>query len=253
MSRLLIAFLLVCLSTLGQAAELKVLTAGAFKPVLMALKPDFEKKTGHTLVIDNDTAGALQKRIAGGEVFDVVISSPSTLKALQASHLSSQHLPVGVARVAIGVAVRRGEPLPDISSVQAFRKMLSDARRIALIDPASGGSSGIYLAGLFEQWGLAASLRDKSVLVMGGLVAQKLVDGLADVALHQISEILAVPEAVLVGPIPAEIQNYTSYAAAVSSRTGQLQAALVLQAALQSPEIRAILQAKGMEPAPSIP
>ena len=80
---------------------------------------------------------------------------------------------------------------------------------------------------------MSASLRDKSVLVMGGLVAQKLVDGSADVALHQISEILAVPEAVLVGPIPAEIQNYTSYGAAVSSRTGQLQAALALQAALQ--------------------
>ena len=138
MSKLLSAFLLVCLSTLCQAAELKVLTAGAFKPVLVALKPDFEKKTGHTLVIDNDTAGGLQKRIAGGEVFDVVISSPSSLKALQASHLFSQHLPVVVARVAIGVAVRRGDPLPDISSVPAFRKMLSDARRIALINPKPG-------------------------------------------------------------------------------------------------------------------
>ena len=244
MPRLLIAFL-ACLATLAQAEELKVLTAGAFKPVLMALKPDFEKKTGHSLVVDNDTAGALQRRIAGGEVFDLVISSPSSLKALQAK-LGAQ-APVPVARVAIGVAVRKGEPLPDISSVAAFRKMLLDARRIALIDPAAGGSSGIYLAQLFEQWGVAATLRAKSVLVPGGLVAQKVVDGSADVALHQISEILAVPDAVLVGPLPAEIQNYTSYAAAASAGTRSPQAAQDLLAALRSAELRAILQTKGMQ------
>lgn len=244
MLRLLFAFL-ACLATGVQAEEIKVLSAGAFKPVLMALKPDFEKKTGHVLQVDNDTAGALQRRIAGGEAFDLVISSPASLRALQ-DKLWAQ-APVPVARVAIGVAVKRGAPLPDISSVAAFKKALLDARRIALIDPASGGSSGIYLAQLFEQWGMAAPLRDKSVLVPGGLVALKLVDGSADLALHQISEILAVPEAVLVGPLPAEIQNYTSYAAAASASTRKGQAVRELLAALQSAEVRSVLQDKGMQ------
>lgn len=246
MLRLLFGCLALCLSTLAQAEAIKVLTAGAFKPVLMALKPEFERKTGHSLEVDNDTAGALQRRIAGGEVFDLVISSPSSLKAMQ-DKLSAQRPPAPVARVAIGVAVRRGASMPDISSVDAFKRMLLDAQRIALIDPASGGSSGIYLARLFEQWGMAAPLRDKSVLVRGGLVAQKLVDGSADVALHQISEILAVPDAVLVGPIPAEIQNYTSYAAAASASTRQTKAVEDLLAALQSADTRQILQAKGMQ------
>lgn len=250
MPRFFLALCLVCASHLAQAAELKVLTAGAFKPVLMALQPEFEQRTGHRLVILNDTAGALQRRIAGGEVFDAVVSTPASLKTLQASHLSAQKPPVPVARVAIGVAVRQGAPLPDISSVAAFRKMLQDTPRLALIDPASGGSSGIYLARLFEQWGIAGTLREKLVLVQGGLVAQKVVDRSADVALHQISEILAVPGAVLVGPIPAEIQNYTVYAAAASATTAQPQAVAELLAALASPQLRSVLQAKGMEAAP---
>ncbi len=250
MSRFFLALWLVCASHLAHAVELKVLTAGAFKPVLVALQPEFEQRTGHRLLIVNDTAGALQRRIAGGEVFDVVVSSPASLKALQASHLSPQQAPVPVARVAIGVAVRQGAPLPDISSVAAFRKLLQDTPRLAMIDPASGGSSGIYLARLFEQWGITAALREKLVLVNGGLVAQKLVDRSADVALHQISEILAVPGAVLVGPIPAEIQNYTVYAAAASATTAQAQAVAELLAALASPQLRTVLQAKGMEAAP---
>lgn len=247
MTRWLIALTLLATTLLGQAAELKVLTAGAFKPVLLALKPDFEARTGHRLVVDNDTAGGLQRRIASGESFDVVISSPASLKPLQATHLSAQSPPLAVARVAIGVAVPAGAPLPDISSTEAFRKLLQQARRIALIDPASGGSSGIYLNQLFERWGIAEQIRAKAVLVSGGLVAQKLVDGSADVAIHQISEILAVPQAVLVGPLPAEIQNYTHYAAAISAQTTQAQAAQALLAALQAPQAQQVLKTKGME------
>lgn len=247
-SRWLLTLTLCTHCLICQAEDLRVLTAGAFKPVLLALQPDFEARTGHRLLVDNDTAGGLQRRIAAGEAFDVVISSPSSLKALQATHLSATQPPVPVARVAIGVAVRRGEPLPDISTVAAFQKLLLETPRLALIDPASGGSSGIYLAGLFEQWGLARPLREKSVLVMGGLVAAKVADRSADVALHQISEILAVPGVQLVGPIPAEIQNYTHYSAAVSASTGKHRAVADLLAALQSPGLRSLLQAKGMDP-----
>ena len=80
---------------------------------------------------------------------------------------------------------------------------------MAYIDPAAGGSSGVYLAQLFEQLGIAQQLKAKSVLVPGGLVAERVVNGQADIALHQISEILAVPGAALVGPIPLEVQYYT--------------------------------------------
>ncbi|HEX2543414.1 MAG TPA: substrate-binding domain-containing protein, partial [Ramlibacter sp.] len=103
------------------AADLKVLSAGAFKPVLVALQPVFEQQTGHRLVVENDTAGALQKRVVAGEAFDVVFSSPASLQAMaQAGRLANEPA-LPLARVAIGVAVRKGAALPDISSVDAFR------------------------------------------------------------------------------------------------------------------------------------
>jgi molybdate transport system substrate-binding protein len=229
------------------AAELKVLTAGAFKPVVVALQPEFERQTGHRLKVDNDTAGGLQKRIGGGEAFDVVFSSPSSLQPLQQAGKVAAGTPRPLARVAIGVAVKRGAPLPDIATVEAFRNMVLQARSVAYIDPAAGGSSGIYLDQLFERWGIAPQVRAKAVLVPGGLVAERVVSGAADVAIHQVSEILAVPDAVLVGTIPAEIQNYTVYAGATSSSTQQAEAAKALLEFLASPAADAVLQAKGME------
>jgi molybdate transport system substrate-binding protein len=143
--------------------------------------------------------------------------------------------------------VRKGAPLPDISSVDAFRSMLVNARSVAYIDPASGGSSGVYLDRLFQQWGIAPQIRAKAVLVPGGLVAARVVDGSAEVAIHQISEILAVPDAVLVGPLPAEIQNYTAYGAALSAKTTKVGAARQLLEALHGARVAEILKAKGME------
>jgi molybdate transport system substrate-binding protein len=245
--RLLAALACTLAACAASAADLKVLTAGAFKPVVLALQPAFERDTGHRLVIENDTAGALQKRVTGGEAFDVVFSSPASLQAMaQAGRLVNEP-PLPLAKVAIGVAVKQGVPLPDISTVDAFRASLLAAPRVAYIDPAAGGSSGIYLDRLFERWGIAPQVRAKAVLVPGGLVAQKVVDGSADLAIHQISEILAVPGAVLVGPIPAEIQNYTVYAGAVSAGSGNNAAARELLAALRSGKAAEILKAKGME------
>lgn len=247
LARFLLALACTLAAHAAAAAELKVLTAGAFKPVLVALQPEFERRTGHRLHIENDTAGALQRRVAAGEAFDVVFSSPSSLQAMaQAGRLSNEPA-LPLARVAIGVAVRKGAPLPEIRTVEAFRALLLNARSVAYIDPAAGGSSGIYLDRLFERWGIAPQVRAKAVLVPGGLVATRVVDGSAEVAIHQISEILAVPDAVLVGPLPAEIQNYTVYAGALAAATKEAAAARELLAALRGPEAAQVLGAKGME------
>jgi molybdate transport system substrate-binding protein len=246
-ARLLAALACTLLAQLASADELKILSAGAFKPVLVALQPTFERDTGHKLVIENDTAGGLQKRITGGEAFDLVFSSPASLQPMaQAGKLTSE-APLPLARVAIGVAVRKGAPLPDISTVDAFRKLLLEARSVAYIDPAAGGSSGIYLDRLFERWGIAPQVRAKAVLVPGGLVAMRVVDGSAEVGIHQISEIMAVPDAVLVGPLPAEIQNYTVYAGALSAETKKAAAARELLAALRGPKAAEVLKTRGME------
>ena len=242
----LLLFLSLTIGT-ATAADIKVLTAGAYKPVLLAMQADFEKQTGHILKIENDTAGALQKRIAAGEAFDVTVLPPAAAQQLTKDGKLLDGSARRLARVAIGVAVKNGAPAPDISSVSAFQNALLSARAVAYIDPVAGGSSGIYLSQLFEKWGMADRIKAKAVLVPGGLVAERVVNGQADIAIHQISEILAVPGATLVGPIPAEIQNYTVYTGSVSATATDAGAARALLDMLAGAGAATVLKARGME------
>jgi molybdate transport system substrate-binding protein len=230
------------------AAEIKVLTAGAYKPVVATLAPGFEQRTGHKVLIDSGTAGQLTKRIADGESFDLAVITPAAIKQLADAGKVRGDTAAPVARVGIGVAVKSGAPFPDISSVAAFQKALLSARAIAYSDPAAGGSSGIYLDKLFDKMGIATQVRAKAVLVPGGLVAQRLETGEADIAIHQISEILPVTGATLVGPLPPEIQNFTVYTAAVSSNSPNAAAAAEFLSLWRGAEAAMVLKAKGMEP-----
>jgi molybdate transport system substrate-binding protein len=254
MIRRLLAFLLLPITAslaapAAQAATIKVLTAGAFKQVVVALVPEFEQRTGHKVEVQNDTAGALSKRIGDGEAFDVAVITPAALQALAGQgHVAPAGI-VPLAKVAIGVAVKAGAPRPEVGTVEQFRQAVLNARKVAYIDPASGGSSGIYLNGLFERMGIADQVRAKAVLVPGGLVATRLVSGEADLAIHQISEILPVTGATLVGPLPEAIQNYTTYAGAVSSRAAHAEAAQAFLATLGGPLAAQTLRATGMSPA----
>lgn len=233
----------------AEAAEIKVLTSGAYKPVVVALVPVFEKATGHKVTVDNDTAGALVRRVEGGETFDVLALTPGGLTDLAKKGRVMAEPPVALAKVGIGVAVKEGAKAPDIATTDAFRHALLGATKVAMIDPAAGGSSGIYLAGLFERWGIADAIKAKAVLVPGGLVATRVVSGEADLAIHQISEILAVKGAVLVGPLPAEIQNYTVYAGGISTAAKEPDAARAFLKVLSGPDAAAVLSVKGMQPA----
>ena len=251
-ARPLLATICFSAATPATAADIKVLTAGAYKPVILALQADFEAQTGHRLKIENDTTGALQRRVSGGEAFDVLVITPGALAQLvQAGKVvdgsKNEGATRSLARVAIGVAVKSGAALPDISTVGTFQNALLAARAVAYIDPVAGGSSGIYLSQLFEKWGMAERIKAKAVLVPGGLVAQRVVNGQADIAIHQISEILAVPGATLVGPIPAEIQNYTVYAGGVSMAAAEPAAARALLDLLAGPAAATVLKSKGME------
>ncbi|ARQ00272.1 molybdate ABC transporter substrate-binding protein [Pseudorhodoplanes sinuspersici] len=230
----------------ASAAELKILTAGAMKQVVLALQPDFEKQ-GHKLVVDNDTAGALLKRIENGEAFDIAVVTPGVVDQLAAKGKLVSATKTNLARVAIGVMVRPGAPLPNISSVDAFKQALMDAKSVAYIDPASGGSSGIYLDKLFEKMGIADAVRAKAKLKRGGYVADLLVSGDAELGIHQISEIVPVKGVALVGPLPPEIQNYTTYAGAISSTTKDAAAAKAFIELLAGPAGGAVLREKGMD------
>jgi len=238
-----------CMSSTAIAAEIKVLTAGAFKQVVLALVPDFEKQSGHKVVVDNDTAGALKKRIEGGEAFDVAVITPAVVDDLAARGKIIRGSKVNLATVGVGVVVKEGAPKPDVSTVEAFKKMLLTAKSVAYIDPASGGSSGIYIDKLLERLGIADQVRAKAKLKKGGHVADLIVSGEAEVGLHQISEIVPVKGASLIGPLPKEIQNTTTYAAGLSTTTKNKDAAQALIKTLSGPAAAAVLKSKGMDPA----
>jgi molybdate transport system substrate-binding protein len=233
----------------ASAAELKVLTAGAFRQVVVALVPAFEKQSGNTVVVENDTAGGLQKKIEGGEAFDVAVITPAVLKELTASGKIAAGSSVNVASVGVGVVVKEGAAKPDISTVEAFKSALLAAKSVAYIDPASGGSSGIYIDKLLERLGIADQIRPKAKLKKGGHVADLIVSGEAELGLHQISEIVPVKGAALVGPLPTEIQNTTTYAAGLSASTQNKAAAQALMQVFSGAEAAAVLKSKGMEPA----
>ena len=246
---LLLVGLLILGANSATAADIKVLTAGAYKQVILALQPDFETQTGHKLIVDNATTGQLVKRIDGGEAFDVVVAPPKAIDELTRKGKVAAGSRVLLARVGIGVVVREGAPKPDISSVEAFKKALLNAKSVAYIDPASGGSSGIYLAGLFEKLGIANDLKPKAKLINGGYVAEHIAKGEAEIGIHQISEIVPVKGVTLVGPLPEQIQNYTVYAAGVGATAPAGAAAAALIKTLSSPAAAAVLKSRGMAPA----
>ena len=233
------------------AAEIKVLTAGAFKQVLLALVPDFEKQTGHKVTLQNDTVGALTKRIEGGEVFDLAVLTPAAVDDLASKGKFVAGSRANLARVGVGVVVKDGMPKPDIGSVEAFKKALLAAKSVAYIDPAAGGSSGIYVSGLLDKLGIAAEVKAKAKLIHGGAVAEHIAQGEAELGIHQISEILPVKGITLVGPLPAEIQNYTVYAAGLGANGKESDAAKALLNALSGPAAADVLKSKGMQPAGS--
>src|SRR5664280_2362809 len=245
----LIAGALSLAVSVANAAEVKVLSAGAFKQVVLALVPEYQRQTGNTVTVENGTTGQLKKRIDGGEAFDIVVITPAVIDEMIAIGKVAAGSEVKLAGVGIGVVVKEGAPKPDISTVEKFKQALLAAKSVAYIDPASGGSSGIYVDKLLVKLGIAEQIKPKAKLKQGGHVADLIVSGEAELGIHQISEIVPVKGAALVGPLPKEIQNTTTYAAGLSASAKDKDAAKELIEYLSGPDAAAVLKSKGMEPA----
>ena len=240
------------MSQIAKSAEIKVVSGGAFKQVLTALAAQYEKESGNTLDITYQTVGQHLALIRDGkEEFDVAVLTPEAIDSLAKEGKVVPGTRADLAKVGVGVAVKAGAPLPDIGTVDAFKKTLLAAKSVAYIDPKAGGSSGIYVAGLLDRLGIADQVNAKAKLIHGGAVADHIADGEAEIGVHQISEILPVAGVTLVGPLPAEIQNFTVYSAGVSTTAKDAATARALVKFLSGPHALPIIKAKGMEPAPS--
>jgi molybdate transport system substrate-binding protein len=252
MRTLVVAALLAGLSATSMghtayAAEIKVLSAGAMRGVVDALLPEFEKATGHKVTVENATAGVLAKRIEDGEAFDVAIVTATVVDGLLAKGKLAAGSRLDLAKVGMGVAVKAGAPLPDIKTVDAFKRTLLDAKSVAYINPKAGGTTGVFFEQLIEKLGIADQVRAKAKLKDGGYVADLVASGEAEIGVHVISEIVPVKGAVLVGPLPAEIQTTTTYAGASSLGTSNAEAAKALIQFIAGPASVPVLKAKGMD------
>ena len=228
------------------ARALKVLSGGAYKAVVLVAVPVFERATGHKVAVDNDTVGALVRRIGGGEPFDIAIVTRAALDSLAQQGKVEPGVRTDLAKVGVGVMVKDGTPAPDVSTVEAFKRALLNAKSIAYIDPESGGSSGIYLAKLLERLELAEQVCGKTRLKRGGHVSDLILSGEAELGIHQMSEIVSTAGITLAGPLPADIQNYTTYAAGIGTAVRDRAAAQALIGTLAGPVVAPILAARGM-------
>jgi molybdate transport system substrate-binding protein len=234
----------------ANAAEIKALISTALKAPFEEIAAQFEKTTGHKVTAAYGPTGGLAKRIADGEAADMVVLGSQTSELMQQGKLAAGSN-TDIARGMIGAGVMKGAPKPDISSEAAFKAALLSAKSIAVTDPASGGGSGVYFGKLFDQMGLAQTLKPKLKLAAGGpngYAATFVARGEAEFALQPIPELMAVPGIEIVGPLPGAFQNVTTYTASIPVSAKEADAAKALIKALAAPSSAAIYRAKGLEP-----
>lgn len=250
-SRSRIAALLAALALLvpagrAGAAELKVLSTPALREAWHELQPKFEA-SGHKLTLVLGTSGGIAKRVAEGEAGDVIISTSSGIEGLARDGKVAAGTIGPVAKSQVGLAVLKGAPRPDISTPEALKQTLLGAKAVAYSDPAGGGASGIHLAKVLERLGIAQQVNARAKLGRAVPNALAVVRGEADIAVQQLPELLAVPGVEVVGPLPGDFQNTTTFSAAVLTTSKDPAAAKTLVDFLRSPETAAVLKAKGFE------
>lgn len=205
----------------------------------------FERETGARLALRIGPTNSFRADINTGSAFDLAILTAAAIDEFSANGRIVAGSRVDIARSCIGVTVPPGAPVPDIATVAQFRNTLLAAPSIVF---TGQGASGQHFARLLPQLGIEAEVRAKA-LVTEGLVATRVVTGEIALGIQQLSEILAVPDAVLVGPIPQELQAYTMFSAGIgaSARDPALGRALI--ARLTARETRSLAIVKGLEPA----
>jgi molybdate transport system substrate-binding protein len=198
-------------------SKIKVMSAGAVEGPVSELAPEFTRASGHEVELSFNTVGALKERFAGGEQADVIILSFPVIEALDKEGRFAAGSRADLGRASCGVAVRDGMMMPNIATVDGFKRMLKFAGSIAANDPAHGGSSGIYLHDLLKRMDLYDEVKSKLVLCKTGReCALALIRGDAEIGITFTSEFVAVPGTRVVGTFPKEIEYVNGYAGAIA-------------------------------------
>ncbi|MBQ0960035.1 substrate-binding domain-containing protein [Ideonella sp. 4Y11] len=233
------------------AAEIRVVTSGAFTEAYKQLIPIYEQATGHTVISSfgasiGNAPDSIPSRFARGEVFDLVILSEGGLEALVKAGQVQPGSRIDLARSKIGAAVRKGTPRPDISTVEALKKTLLDAKSVAY----SASASGTYLSTeLFPKLGVAERLKETGQRILSERVGAVVARGDAELGFQQVSELIYFKELDFIGTLPEEVQQTIFFSAGLVKGSKEAEWAAHLARFLSSAAVAEIVRATGLEPA----
>jgi molybdate transport system substrate-binding protein len=234
-------------TTSVQAAEVKALITTAMNEAIIVLVPQFEKATGHKVTVSYDPSGGLARRLRGGEFADMIlVASPELDKLIAEGKVVNR---VDVSRTGIAIAVKKGAPKPDVSTPEALKRALLNAKSVGHTAPAGGGITALHLLRTFEKLGIAKEVAAKTKLAAGGpngRVSTLIVNGEAEIAFQQVSELMSNPEVEVIGMLPDELQQITINSAGVTAVSKEPDAARALIAHMTTPAALALYKTKGL-------
>jgi molybdate transport system substrate-binding protein len=240
---------LFAVSAAAPAAEINAFISTAIKAATDELIPPFERANGHTIRASYAPSGALIPRFERGEPVDVFLTDSTAIDALiQQGKIVAR---TDLARVGIGIAVRKGARKPDVSAADALKQALLAARSIAHAAPAGGSITAAHIQGVFERLGIAEQVTPKVKLAAGGpngRVSVLVSSGEAEIGLQQASELMSNPDVEVIGMLPAELQQITIYSAGVTTSAREAEAANALIKALTAASAAAVYKVKGLDP-----
>jgi len=230
----------------AQAAEIRLLCSNGLREVMEVLAPQFERASGHKLIISFGLAAAFKRQIDAGEAFDMTVLTPPLIDDLIKQGRVVADTRAVIARSGMGLLTRKGGPKPDIATADAFKRTLVNAKSITY---PSEGASGIYFVALLDRLAMAETLKPKLKPVPNAAAVEAtIVKSEAEIGILPLSEILPEHGVELIGPFPAEVQGYIVMTAAVSANAKQAGPARELIKHLTAPAAVPTIKAKGMEP-----
>jgi molybdate transport system substrate-binding protein len=209
----------------------------------------YEKKTGNHLSFTIDNTGALQRRLKAGEKADIILLAAQGMDALENENRIIRGTRVDLGRALMAVAVRADAPALDLSSADALKRALLSARKVALTDPAGGGTAGVYMAAVMERFGITDAMRPKIIYrTQGQFITEAVAKGEADLGVTFTSEILLNKGAKIAGLLPDPIQSPTNYAAAIPVGAASPEAAKAFLEEFKTPFAHEAIRKVGLEP-----
>jgi molybdate transport system substrate-binding protein len=236
------------MSNISLESTIRVYSGGAPRAALKLFAGEFQQATGHELAFTFDGVSPLRERLAAGERADVILLPALMIDAMDKAGALRPKSCTALARSGIGVVVRQGAPMPDISNPEAVRKTLESARSIAYSDPKLA-PSGVHLTKVLAQFGIAEAVHAKTTLRTpfdGGVTL--IANGEVELGMYLVSEIQMIKGVQLVGLLPPELQSYVVYSAGVAADSGSPEPALAFIRFLSDPAKRNHWKAAGFEP-----